>query len=732
MSAAPAVEFSSVGLGLAAIALAACAIAIATGRKIPLPTASRWLFAVGLLLLALAAAGPVWFRTKPGRLAVMVDLSPSTRGAQFRSTWFLEQRINQLVGTSPYQTLAFASENRPLDLGGAIEEMPADRTIFSPPPVDAILLFSDAQFQLPEKSPPVYVAMDEGLENVKDAAVKKLELRGGSLAATISNSGPDRAVSFPASTATVGRGTIVVTRPTPSDSTIATVKLNTGDLWPENDSISTAVLPPPASEKWWVGENPPDTDWRTFDASQLPVLEQEYLSPAVIVLANQSADRFLPVGLERLTQYVRDLGGSLLIEGGDHSFGAGGYGGTILEQLSPLASFPPTPTTHWVLLADGSGSMAQGAGGVSSWVVATRAMVKLLPGIPAADPVQIGQFSQDVKWWLPAGTAADAASAALPPPDAYPHGPTNLEAALNQVADESSAEMRTELILLSDCDATISHPDLLSDVLARKQIRLHVLAIANGSALGIIRGICQGTGGEVIQENDPGKWAQSLKKLSQAALPPLVVNQPVMVRFENGAESISIAPTSLWDRTWVKPDAQWWAESDLGQPLAGFWKVGTGSVLATGFGADDSSMEALVGLIAQKPRDPRFSVRWDQDSQAHVTVDAAEKGEFLNGLAMTLEISGSDGTQTRALEQTGPGRYEATIESSRETRIASVKVAGETIDRSAISGRYPPEFDALGNDHEAMRKLAEQSGGEVIWPGVRGRLIFTGRERQRR
>ncbi len=425
----------------------------------------------------------------------MVDLSPSTRGAQFRNAWFLKQRITQLVGNSSYQTIAFASENRPLDLSGAIEEMPADRTIFSPPPVDAILLFSDAQFQLPEKSPPVYVAMDEGLENVKDGAVKKVELRGGSLAATISNTGADRAASFPGSTATVGRGTIVITRPAPSDSTIATVKLNGGDFWPENDSISTAVLPPPASEKWWVGENPPDTDWRTFDANQLPVLEQEYLSPAVIVLANQPADRFLPVGLERLAQYVRDLGGSLLIEGGDHAFGAGGYGGTILEQLSPLASFPPTPTTRWVLLADGSGSMAKGTGGASPWAVATSAIIKLLPGIPPADPVQIGQFSQDVKWWLPAGTAADAASAALPPPDAYPHGPTNLEAALNEVADDSSAEMRTELILLSDCDATISHPDLLSNVLARKQVRLHVLAIGDGRRAGDYSGDLPGDGG---------------------------------------------------------------------------------------------------------------------------------------------------------------------------------------------------------------------------------------------
>src|SRR5580658_8591634 len=122
MSAAPAMSFTSIDLGLAAIALAACAASIARGRRISMPHISAWLFAGGLLLLALAAAGPVWLRTKPGKIAVMVDLSPSTRGAHYRDAAQLRQRIGQLLGGLPYESLAFASENRPLDLNAPITE----------------------------------------------------------------------------------------------------------------------------------------------------------------------------------------------------------------------------------------------------------------------------------------------------------------------------------------------------------------------------------------------------------------------------------------------------------------------------------------------------------------------------------------------------------------------------------------------------------------------------------
>jgi hypothetical protein len=361
-------------------------------------------------------------------------------------------------------------------------------------------------------------------------------------------------------------------------------------------------------------------------------------------------------------------------------------------------------------------------------------MVKLLPALPPSDPVQIGQFSDAVKWWLGPGTAADAAKIPLPPQGLFPHGPTNLESALTQIAQQAEgkasaadANLPSELLLLSDCDAQVDHPEELANLLSKKHVRLSVLAIARGSGLETIRRISADSGGTVAEEFDPRKWARSMRILSQAALPPALGRRPANVLFENGAKSLGKTTVAVWNRSWLKPDAERWAAA-LGRnaevPMAGYWRVGSGCVAATAFQPDGREVESLASLIAEKPRDPRFSVQLETGGRLHVTVDAAEAGRFLNDLAITLELAGDGPTHEATLEQTAPGRYETSVDSSRESRIATLRIGGETIDRFAVAGRYPPEFDAVGNDHAAMGKLAQDSGGKIIWPSDWGRIDF--------
>jgi hypothetical protein len=361
-------------------------------------------------------------------------------------------------------------------------------------------------------------------------------------------------------------------------------------------------------------------------------------------------------------------------------------------------------------------------------------MVKLLPALPPSDPVQIGQFSDAVKWWFGPGSAADAAKAPLPPPGLFPHGPTNLESALTQIAEQAEgkasaadANLPSALLLLSDCDAQVDHPNELASLLSNKHVRLYVLAIARGSGLETIRRISAHSGGAVFEEFDARKWARSMRIMSQAALPPALVRQPANVVFENGAKSLGKTTVAVWNRSWLKPDAERWAgalRADTEVPMAGCWRVGSGCVAATAFQSDESEIVSLASLIAEKPLDPRFSVQVETGGRLHVTVDAADAGKFLNDLAITLELLGNGPNQEAALEQTAPGRYETSADSSRESRIATLRIGNETIARFAVAGRYPPEFDAVGNDHAAMAKLADNSGGKIIWPSDRGRIDF--------
>jgi von Willebrand factor type A domain len=730
MSLAAMIWFSSPEIGIVALAAALTGIGIAIVRRIDMRGTAAVLVGVGILLLALAAGGPMWNRPRPGTIAVMVDLSPSTRGAKFRDADFLRQRIGELIGNSPHRLIAFAEENRALDLSRPLPEMPAERTRFSPADVNAIVLFSDARFDLPAASPPVYVVADEGLENAADASVQRLEVRGQMLSATISNSGGERVATFDGTSgaaAKIGMGNIVIARKIVGGATAAGVKLNSGDLWPENDSLSLRIVAAPGSEKWWVGENPPGGVWKFLSPGKLSAIPRDYLAPAVIVVDDEAADQFARPQMDCLMQYVRDLGGSLLIVGGDRAFGAGHYQGTALEQLSPLASSPPKPTTRWIVLVDASGSMSQDTGGgVSRWQRATAAAIHLLPELPPADPIQIGQFSGEVRWWLSA-PAAQAAATPLPPADASPHGPTNLESALEQIAQETEGAVPTELLVLSDCDAAIDHPKELGQRFAREKITLNVLAIGRGTGLETVRGICAATGGQVVESLDPRQWAKSIAELSQTALPPRIVHRPVSVTFESDVKTLGRQTAGVWNRTWLKSGATEWAattDDEMQAPMAACWQVGSGRVAAAAWDLDQADVGRLAGRIAETPRDPRFSVRWDSGGRIHVMVDASDAGKFLNGLAIVLEVVGDAGTRRAAVEQTGPARYETTIDAPADPRLAMLRIGDETIDRTLLPGRYPKEFDAVGNDHAAMRKLAEMSGGAVIWPTDRGPIGF--------
>ena len=57
--------------------------------------------------------------------------------------------------------------------------------------------------------------------------------------------------------------------------------------------------------------------------------------------ADAARAKLLTAQQQRLHQYVHDLGGSLILLGGERAFAAGNYSGSILEALSPLSSSPP-------------------------------------------------------------------------------------------------------------------------------------------------------------------------------------------------------------------------------------------------------------------------------------------------------------------------------------------------------------------------------------------------------
>ena len=244
-------------------------------------------------LLCLGAAGPVWRRPASGEVAVMVDLSPSTRLAEYRKRATLESRIRQLLGGVPFRMYYFADglgpANAPVNGGaGDLPDIAAERTRYEPPPGSAVLLFSDGQFSLGSAATsgsPTYPVIDIGLEDPHDAAIVRLESHKAIASVSVRNTGPDRRLSLPGSSGTLPAiapvGEYVISRPIDESSGFIAAQFDPGDAWPENDRLTAPVPRPRVAEKWLVDASgaltaPPG--WRVMSPEMLPTDPAVYLA----------------------------------------------------------------------------------------------------------------------------------------------------------------------------------------------------------------------------------------------------------------------------------------------------------------------------------------------------------------------------------------------------------------------------------------------------------------------
>jgi hypothetical protein len=700
----------------------AIALALTCGATLRLPKQQTtfWLILIGLIFLATASGGPTITLHLHKNVAVMVDLSPSTRGAAFRDRSALLHRIGELVGNVPVQISAFSDRGEALPEGAILPDLPCDQTRYDQPAADAILLFSDGRFSLPESGAPTYPIIDPLLIDPPDAAVTEMHFDGDIPTAAFRITGGRRILTWFGSlelapTQAIDHSGIAQSHEPPSNP--ITASFNRSDLWPENDSLTLPAQASPHLAFWWIGAGPIPGGWQHMDPPSDPT---SYLGVGAIALSNVAADRLSETQQQRLMQYVRDLGGTLLIFGGDHAFGAGGYTGTELDSLSPLASEPPAPLTHWILLTDSSGSMADESNGRSRWSSAVDAMLRLLPLLPPKDIVSVGSFARDLSWWTDGQPAATAARSTSPPPDTGPNGPTNLQPVLSELAARTNP-LPCEVLLLTDADATIDQPQSLAAALKASKVRVSLLALGNVSPDNPVVRIVNATGGRWIASGDASKWIDSLRSLMRSASPSHLESTKTDVRFDS---SLGLPDSSVdaWNHAWMKSNATQLASgTDQATPLAARWQLGLGSVAAFAFTPTPDESSVLANDLSQPPRDPRFKTSWQCDSKTKISVDASDASGYLNGLKFIARF----GDQTpQPLVQTGPGSYSLEIPALRTPALATVQLDDHVIDRHAIAGRYAPEFDAIGNDDAALAELAARTSGRVIAPSQHSPIVF--------
>jgi hypothetical protein len=369
--------------------------------------------------------------------------------------------------------------------------------------------------------------------------------------------------------------------------------------------------------------------------------------------------------------------------------------------------------------------MSEGPPGATRWDQVCGALLRLRGQLPPEDPVTIGSFAEDVRWWSRGRPARETAGLQLPPADVSPHGPTNLEAALLDIIAHADSAMHKELLILSDADADIADAAKITAALKEKKITLHLLdTYGKGRGAAVLRQLARDTGGQVVEELDATRWISASQKLLSMASPNRLMTAPAEVRFIEDLHDLATRLVQPWNRTWLKKGAAAQAEANTEEGaivLAARWQVGAGQVIAAAFPTDSREIQAIGKLVEKPPRDPRFSVSFDAGQELRVSIDAVDGGRYLNGLPLSLEVSG---TVTQAIPQTAPGRYELTMAAPRHPVFAAVRHDGRILQRIAVAGRYAPEFDAIGNNRQRMEELARRSGGHVILPNHEGAIRF--------
>ena len=480
--------------------------------------------------------------------------------------------------------------------------------------------------------------------------------------------------------------------------------------------------------------------------SDLPVLA-EYAS---VVLLNVPATALSTRQMGAVQTYVRDLGGGLVAVGGPNAYGVGGYFKTPLEEVLPvdmaIKDQQRRPRLTMVFIIDHSGSMLDTSGGVSKLELAKEAAIRSLDLLSPTDKVGVIAFDDSAQWVVPI--------TGLDQKDAIVNSIGGIQAG---GGTEIFAGVQAASLVLPSDDAAVKHIILLTDGGSNPAgIQEMVTAMHNDygitlSSVGVgsdaapfLADLAAAGGGihhvAVDPSSIPSIFTEEITLATRAYiieeefLPRQVNPSPMLAGIESVPSLLGYVGTS------TKDSAQTILMTGQEDPLLAAWQYGLGRAVAwtsdaTGRWAQNwVNSEQFVRFWAQVVRytisagaNSNVEVRVEREGdQATVMVDAqSDAGAYLNGLTMTVNVVGPDGTsQVLILQQVAPGRYSGTFTPTAEgaylIRVAGSDGAQPEGDPAAVAQTagwvlsYSPEYQTLTADPNYLARLAALTGGSLV------------------
>lgn len=539
-----------------------------------------------------------------------------------------------------------------------------------------------------------------------------------------------------------------------------------GDTFYQNNELAAfSQVKGPPRVLVVTGENDKDGDegWQLVEALRAANIDLDRLSPAglpselarladyaSIVLVDVPARELAPRQQVALQQYVRDLGGGLLVIGGPRSYGVGGYFRTPLEDALPvemqLKDEKRRPRLTMVYIIDHSGSMSETSGGVPKIEIAKEAAIRSVELLSPTDKVGVIQFDDSASWVVPITTLDDPDAVINRIASIRSGGGTDILAGVQAMAAELPADdsQLKHVILLTDGGADPTGiPELVQKLRLENGITLSSVAVGTDADTQLMQRLAEAGGGRYHFAGNAATIPEIFTEETTLATRAYIVEEPFFpsqVTFSPILQGIDEVPQLLgYVGTTAKDTAQTILVSNLADgghdPLLAAWQYGLGRSVAWTSDATSRWAQHWVNW----PGFPTFfaqAVRYtiNESLQSDITADVSLEGEkatlgvdaydnngaFINGLSLRANVVAPDGTtQQIDMTQVAPGRYEADF-TPAQAGAYLIRIAGGEGTASSIGQTtgwvlsYSPEYKTLAADPDALARLARITGGDII------------------
>ena len=482
---------------------------------------------------------------------------------------------------------------------------------------------------------------------------------------------------------------------------------------------------------------------KVVDERSLPPSLAELQSFDAIILSNVAAGDLGRDGMRLIESAVRDFGIGLVAVGGDQAFAAGGYRNTPLETALPLdmelSSKKVLPKGALGLVMHG---MEFNNGNQVAREIALAALDALGPqdemGVWLWDGVERPLFELQAvgsKNKL-AGLIAGMNQGDLP----------DFQGLMNLAyADlkKSTANLK-HLIVFSDGDPGAPSDSLMKDLVAARVTVSTVMIGGHVQPTTMEKMAAQG-GGRFYDVKSAAMLPQIFIKEAAVILKSAIFEDPFKPQVAAGSEltrGIGAAefPTLRgYVATTAKPRAEVPLQTDKGDPLLANWQYGLGRAVAftsdarpkwaqdwIGWAKYQQFWSQTVNWALRRVDNADFNTEVSVDNgQGVISVEALDAdGNYRNFLNLQTAVVSPKGERVMvALEQTGPGRYEAKFPTKdvgayllNLLELRDGQVAGSQIIGASVN--YSPEFNATEPNLNLLRRLAELGGGKVLDPDV--------------